>query len=93
METNILRRIFFDEQEHWEEFKSKHGKKIRSIVVKEVEKFRDCGNLKKGLSYWYVKDAMILKWYRIDVKEGFARHVHVAKQRNGVECWRKKYSK
>jgi hypothetical protein len=48
METNILRRIFFDEQQHWEVFKSKHGKKIRSIVVKEVEKFRDCGNLKKG---------------------------------------------
>jgi hypothetical protein len=48
METNILRRIFFDEHQHWEAFKAKQGKKIRPVVVKEVEKFRDCGNLKKG---------------------------------------------
>ncbi len=48
METNILRRIFFDENQHWEQFKIKNGKKIRSIVIKEVEKFRDCGNPKNG---------------------------------------------
>lgn len=48
METNILKRIFFDHHQHWEKFKRKHGKKIRPIVIKEVEKFRDCGDLKKG---------------------------------------------
>lgn len=48
METNILKRIFFDHHQHWEAFKQKHGAKIRPIVIKEVEKFRDCGNLKKG---------------------------------------------
>lgn len=48
METNILRRIFFDENQHWEQFKTKYGRKIRPIVIKEVEKFRDCGNPKKG---------------------------------------------
>lgn len=50
METNILHRIFFDEQQNWEAFKTKHGDKIRSVVVKEVEKFKDCGNPKKGFT-------------------------------------------
>jgi hypothetical protein len=48
MERNILRRIFFDENQHWELFKGKHGKRVRPIVLKEVEKFRDCGDLKNG---------------------------------------------
>ncbi|WP_339060281.1 transposase zinc-binding domain-containing protein [Tepidibacillus marianensis] len=48
METNILKRIFFDQHQHWEKFKNKYGRKIRPIVIKEVEKFRDCGDFKKG---------------------------------------------
>ena len=50
MGTNILHRIFFDEQQNWEAFKAKHGKKIRPVVVKEVEKFKDCGNPQKGFT-------------------------------------------
>lgn len=49
METNKLRRIFFDEHQHWESFKNKYEAKIRSVVQKKVEKFRDCGNFKKGI--------------------------------------------
>ncbi|MGG1307774.1 transposase, partial [Brevibacillus agri] len=48
METNILREIFFDENQHWDRFEKKHGRKIRPIVRKEVEKFRNCGNPKNG---------------------------------------------
>lgn len=48
MEKNILRHIFFDKHHHWESFKNKHGEKIRPIVIKEVEKFRDCGDIKNG---------------------------------------------
>lgn len=48
MDKNILRRIFFDHHEHWETFKVKYGDRLRPIVIKEVEKFRDCGHLKKG---------------------------------------------
>lgn len=48
MERNILKQIFFDENQHWEAFKEKHGAKIRPIVIKEVEKFRDCGDPKNG---------------------------------------------
>ncbi|MDF2958630.1 MAG: family transposase [Paenibacillus sp.] len=48
METNILRQIFFDEYNHWENFIKKHGKQIRPVVMKEVEKFRNCGNAKNG---------------------------------------------
>nr|WP_243633168.1 transposase zinc-binding domain-containing protein [Paenibacillus xerothermodurans] len=48
METNILRQIFFDEHQHWEAFVKKHGKNIRAVVVKEVERFKNCRNPKKG---------------------------------------------
>lgn len=43
-----MKQIFFDENQHWEAFRRKHGKKIRPIVIKEVEKFRDCGDMRKG---------------------------------------------
>ncbi|USK34639.1 transposase zinc-binding domain-containing protein [Bacillus sp. F19] len=48
METNILRRIFFDHHHHWEVFIKKHDQTPRPIVRKEMEKFRDCGNPKNG---------------------------------------------
>ena len=48
METNILKRIFFDEHRHWERFVEKHKEKIRPNVLKEVAKFRTCGDLKNG---------------------------------------------
>jgi len=48
MEKNILRQIYFDNERHWDRFVEKYGDRIRPIVVKEVEKFRDCGNPKNG---------------------------------------------
>ncbi|THF72395.1 IS91 family transposase [Cohnella fermenti] len=48
MEPNILKRILFDERGHWDEFVRKHQGKIRANVLKEVAKFRDCGNPKNG---------------------------------------------
>lgn len=48
MGKNILKQIFFDKNQHWESFKKKHGDKIRPVVIKEVERFRDCGNPKNG---------------------------------------------
>ncbi len=48
METNILRRIFFDKNNHWNNFQCKYEAKIRPVVQKEIEKFRGCGNPKNG---------------------------------------------
>lgn len=48
METNILKRIFFDEHQHWNKFIQKNGKKIRPHVLKEVEKFHGCGKIVNG---------------------------------------------
>jgi hypothetical protein len=48
METNILKQIFFDEHNHWDNFVKKHGDKTRPIVIKEVEKFRGCGDPRNG---------------------------------------------
>jgi hypothetical protein len=48
METNILRRIFFDEHGHWAAFVRKYGDRIRAVVLKEIEKFRGCGDPKNG---------------------------------------------
>ncbi|WP_279386986.1 transposase zinc-binding domain-containing protein [Lucifera butyrica] len=48
IERNILRRIFFDDRNNWEKFKAKYGSRIREVVVKEVEKFRNCGDPRNG---------------------------------------------
>lgn len=48
METNILKQILFDEHGHWDAFVEKSGKKIRPVVLKEVEKFRRCGDPRNG---------------------------------------------
>lgn len=48
METNILKRIFFDEQQHWNKLIRKNGKKIRPNVLKESEKFHGCGKIVNG---------------------------------------------
>ena len=49
METNVLKRIFFDEHGHWERFVAKHKGKLRPNVLKEVEKFRKCGEDRKSV--------------------------------------------
>ncbi|MFC0525905.1 hypothetical protein ACFFGV_20215 [Pontibacillus salicampi] len=51
METNILRRIFFDEHQHWEAFKNKYGGKTQPVVKKEVEKLQIVEILKSVLSF------------------------------------------
>src|SRR5690606_38169353 len=48
METNILKQILFDKNGHWDAFMRKHGKKIRPVVIREVEKFRKCGDPRNG---------------------------------------------
>nr|WP_254912750.1 transposase zinc-binding domain-containing protein [Bacillus thuringiensis] len=48
MEANILKRIFFDKHSHWERFKGKYGARIRPVVLKEIEKFRGCGDPENG---------------------------------------------
>lgn len=48
METNILKEMLFDDYQHWKTFKQMYGDRIRPVVIKEVEKFRDCGDMKKG---------------------------------------------
>ena len=48
MMRNILWQIFFDERNNWEQFVEKYGKRIRPVVLKELEKFRKCGDPKSG---------------------------------------------
>jgi hypothetical protein len=46
--NNKLWQIFFDDRENWNQFVKKFGKRIRSVVLKEVEKFHHCGDPKEG---------------------------------------------
>ena len=48
MQNNILWRIFFDIHNNWDKFVGVYRKRIRDVVLKEVEKFRHCGDLKHG---------------------------------------------
>lgn len=48
MKLNILHAIFFDKYENWTNFLQANRRKIRTVVKKEVKKFRDCGDPRKG---------------------------------------------
>lgn len=48
MKQNILHAIFFDKFNNWNEFVEENKKRIRKVAIKEVEKFRDCGDITKG---------------------------------------------
>ncbi|QFF98040.1 transposase [Psychrobacillus glaciei] len=61
MEKNILKRIFFDEHNHWNQFLLKHENKVRPIVVKEVEKFKGCGKVVNGFKLFVCEGCHDLK--------------------------------
>lgn len=48
MKKNLLEAIFFDEHHHWDRFVEKYGRRIRPVVKKEVKKFRNCRDIRKG---------------------------------------------
>ncbi len=51
-DNNILKKIFFDENNNWEKFKKTNAKSIRGIVIKEIEKFRFFGEKESGFSLY-----------------------------------------
>lgn len=51
-EDNILKQIFFDENNNWDNFIKLHPKNIRKVVLEEVEKFRLCGEKEAGFSLY-----------------------------------------
>jgi hypothetical protein len=61
METNILKQIFFDEHNHWGHFIEKHGDKIRPIVIKEVNKFKGCGDSRNGFKVFVCEGCHAVK--------------------------------
>jgi hypothetical protein len=61
METNILKQIFFDEHNHWDNFVKKHGNKIRPAVIKEVKKFRGCGDPRNGFKIFVCEGCHAVK--------------------------------
>jgi hypothetical protein len=71
MERNLLREIFFDHNQHWEAFKRKHGDRIRPIVIKEVEKFRDSGDFKNGFKLFVCEGCNDVRKSPIAVKVVF----------------------
>lgn len=46
-QTDVLKKIFFDDA-HWNSFVKNYHKRIRPVVIKEVEKFRKCGQKEGG---------------------------------------------
>jgi hypothetical protein len=48
MGNNVLKKIFFDNHKHWDNFVHKYSGRVRTNVIKEVEKFHQCGDPKHG---------------------------------------------
>ncbi|PTY77298.1 hypothetical protein B5V89_14915 [Heyndrickxia sporothermodurans] len=55
MKKIILKRIFFAHHQHREKFKTKIKRKIQSIVIKELEKLKDCSNPKNGFKLFFLR--------------------------------------
>ncbi len=58
MKANVLEAIFFDEHHNWDNFVEKHGRKIRLVVKREVNKFRYCGDIQKDTDCLSAKDVI-----------------------------------
>lgn len=50
VKEKILKKILFDENNHWEKFNEKYGKRIRPVVKREIAKFRKCGEKEAGFT-------------------------------------------
>lgn len=71
MEINILRQIFFDHHNNWEKFKVKYSSRIREVVIKEVEKFRTCGDFAKGFKLFVCEGCHEIKRVAFRCKSRF----------------------
>jgi hypothetical protein len=86
MDSNLLKQIFFDQHQHWDAFVEKHKKHIRPNVIKEVQKFRGCGDPRIGFKILVCEGCHDIRRCPIDVKVVSAQHAPVAKPKNGVAC-------
>ncbi|TDF97760.1 hypothetical protein E1757_13965 [Paenibacillus piri] len=58
----MLKQILFDENGNWNAFSAKHKKKIRFVVIKEVEKYRKCGDPRNGFKVFVCEGCHDIKW-------------------------------
>ena len=72
MKKNVLEAIFFDENNNWDKFLKKHGRRVRPVVKNEVKKFRYCGDIRMG--------------YRLFVCEGCHKIKHIPLKCKGKFC-------
>ena len=71
MNQNILHTIFFDKNNHWDQFSKRFKLKIRPVVFKEVEKFRYCGDISKGFRLYVCEGCHAAKKVPIRCKGKF----------------------
>lgn len=81
---NQLKAIFLDNN-NWERFKKKHKKKIRPIVIKEVEKFLHCGDLSNGFRVFKCEACPNVKKFPIRCKGKFCPTCAVGEAQNWAE--------
>ncbi|QAV11331.1 hypothetical protein BA6348_00065 [Brevibacillus agri] len=62
METTFLEN-FLDENQHWDRFEKKHGRKYDPLSEKKWRNFVTVAIQRMGLSYLYVKGVMMLDGY------------------------------
>ena len=70
MENNILKQIFFDENQHWAHFIEKYRKRIRPVVLKEVEKFGQCGDSHNGFKLFVCEACHSIRTYKLLLLRG-----------------------
>lgn len=71
LKVNILQAIFFDKFRNWERFVEKHRRKIRPVVINEVEKFHSCGDIRKGYRLFVCEGCHDVKLFPLKCKGKF----------------------
>lgn len=71
MNKNILHAIFFDKEHHWDSLVRIHKKRIRSVVLSEVDKFHYCGDVRKGFRLFVCEGCHDVKHVPIRCKGKF----------------------
>lgn len=70
IQMNQLKAIFL-RNDNWKRFKKKYGRKIRPVVIEEVEKFLHCGDLSNGFRVFKCEACANVKRYPIRCKGKF----------------------
>uniref|UniRef100_UPI001CDC5701 transposase zinc-binding domain-containing protein n=1 Tax=Lacticaseibacillus paracasei TaxID=1597 RepID=UPI001CDC5701 len=94
MKKNILQTIFFCIHQYWAKFLKSHGRRIHPVVKKEVAKFQNCGDIRKGYRLFVCEGCHQTKLAALKCKGKFCPScdiVQLVKVNAGANWWHRMF--